>query len=70
MNRNTLQRWQTRQKGRTLKLLKELTRRVEREELLVNNFDFWVSGASKEIIFRFVTISKDSPQDLASFEQI
>jgi len=70
MNKNTLQRWQARQKDKTLKLLRELTRRIEREELLVNNSEFWVSGSSKEIIFRVATISRDSQQDLASFEQI
>lgn len=69
-NKNTLQHWQARQKGRTLKILKELSRKIEREELIVNDAGFWVSNASHEIIFRFVTISRDSQQDLKKFEQI
>lgn len=69
-NKNTLQRWQDRQKGRTLRILKELIKRIERDELLVNNSGFWPSTASNEIIFQFILISRDSKQESASFEKL
>lgn len=70
MNKNTLQRWQARQKSRSLKLLKELAKRIEKEQLLVNDAGFWHSSGTNEIIFRFVTISRDSIQDSDEIEKL
>lgn len=68
--KNTLQRWQARQKARSLKLLEELSRRIKREELIVKDSGFWPSNGSNEIIFRFITISRDSAQDSTELEQL
>jgi hypothetical protein len=69
-NKNTLERWQARQKARTLRILKELTKRIEKEQLIVNDAGFWPSTGSNEIIFRFIVLSRDSNQDSANFEQL
>lgn len=70
MKKSTLQHWQDKQKGRAIRLLKELTKRIEKEELIVNDVGFWPSVSSNEIIFRFVTISRDSQKESREFEQL
>lgn len=69
MNSRTLQRWQDRQKGRALKVIKELAQRIIREELIVKDVGFWV-GASNDITFRFIVVSRDSEKDSESFEKL
>lgn len=70
MRKLTHQRWQNKQKDRALRILKELTKRIEKGQLIIDNAGFWPSKSSNEIIFRFVTISRDSQKDSTEIGQL
>lgn len=69
-NKNTLERWQARQKARSLRMLDELSKRIKKEQLIVQDAGFWPSNVSNEIIFRFVVISKDSQRESTEINQV
>ena len=57
------------QKKKVLGMLKQLAQRIEKGEMIVESHGFWTSNMDSHILFRIVTVARDSEQELRNFQE-
>lgn len=61
-------RYQERQKKKTIKMLKELIKRLENGSFVVKTSGFWTGNMNNEFTFRIDIENKDTSENMDKFE--